>query len=77
MNTPLRDEAGRWVRDDLALRNGLIALAGIVKRVGCAWELFPDLMPEERRELWDGIYKDITTLTEQLNEVDARKGGKG
>ena len=74
MNRELaRNESGRFQRD-AQLRDGVIALAGIVKRIGCAWEQFPDLTAEERRGKFDQIYADITSLVEELEQVDHRKG---
>ena len=70
-----RNESGRYQRDDAQLRDGIIALAGIVKRIGCAWEQFPDLTAEERRGKFDQIYRDISALITDLEQVDKRKGG--
>ena len=75
MKTIAQNESGRWTRDDAQLRDSLIATLGIVKRIGCAWEQFPDLTAEERRGKFDQIYRDISALITELEQVDKRKGG--
>ena len=75
MKTIARNESGRWIRDDTVIANALIETLGIVKRIGCAWEQFPDLTAEERRGKFDQIYRDISALITDLEQVDKRKGG--
>jgi hypothetical protein len=69
-----RNESGRFQRDDAVLRDGMIELTRIVKRVALMWELFPDMGEEERRVVGDTIYHDIDMLTDQLEQIDERKG---
>ena len=73
-STISRDTQGRYVRDDLALRNALTETLGLVKRVAMMWELFPEMEGEERRAVADAIYRDVSDLIDDLGEIDARKG---
>ena len=71
-----RNESGRFQRDDTALRDGMIETLGILKRVAIMWELFPEMDGDERRVVADTVYRDISNLVEQLEQVDQRKGGE-
>ena len=71
-----RNESGRFQRDDAALRDGMIETLGILKRVAIMWELFPEMDGDERRVVADTVYRDISSLVEQLEQVDQRKGGE-
>ena len=76
MSDTITREKGRFVRDDTALRDGLIKALGIIKHVAVAWELFPDLTPEARSNFMDAVYRDISLLIEDLEDVDEKKGAK-
>jgi hypothetical protein len=74
MKTLARNESGRFVRDDTALRDGIIATLELVQRVACAWELFPEL--QDRRGHMDDIYRSVDALIAELRQVDEPKGGE-
>ena len=76
MSDTITREKGRFVRDDTALREGIIKTLTIVKHVAVAWELFPDLSPEARQNFMDAVYKDISLLIEDLEDIDEKKGAK-
>jgi hypothetical protein len=73
--TIARNESGRFQRDDSVLRDAQIETLGILKRVAMMWELFPDMDGDERRVVADTTYTDISTLIQQLQQVDKQKGG--
>jgi len=73
--TAIRNARGEFKRDDAALRDGMIETLGILKRVAIMWELFPEMDGDERRVVADTVYRDISNLVEQLEQVDQRKGG--
>jgi hypothetical protein len=70
----LRNDDGTKVRDDSALRDGMIVLIEQVRLIGCAWEMFPQI--EKRHEYMDPIYRRLADLVEDLEQVDTRMGVK-
>ena len=72
--TIIHGKKGQFQRDDSALRDATIETLGVLKRVAMMWELFPEMDTEERRNVGDAIYRDISNLIDQLGDVDARKG---
>lgn len=71
-----RTPKGTWTRDDTALKLAIVATLDLVRRSLVAYELFPDLAADERRDLCDHIYADISALSAGLQEIDTRKGGE-
>jgi hypothetical protein len=68
----IHGKKGQFQRDDSALRDAIIELTECVRLVGVAWEMFPEI--KNRRDYMNPIYKRLELLTDELKQVDTKKG---
>jgi hypothetical protein len=70
-----RTAKGQWARDDTAMAQALLVMLDIQRRTLALYELFADLPKEQRRDMSDPIYADISAMVAQVQQIDKRKEG--